>query len=136
MRRFPRSFELNQKIQQLERRIKQQSKVNYYKVLGLTRSCSQRDVKRAYHKLAMKYHPDKVTDAEEKPAAEAMFKKVARAYEVLGDEDLRKRYDAGEDVDDANAMNQRQQQQRHPFHGGGFPFGGGGGGRRTHHFYR
>ena len=57
---------------------------------------------------------------------------------MLGDDDLRKRYDAGEDVDDANAMNQKAQQQQNPF-GGGFPqgFGGGfpgGGGRRTHHF--
>lgn len=75
--------------------------------------------------------------------------------QVLSDDDLRRRYDAGEDVDDANAMNQKQQQQQHPFgggfpgggfHGGGFPGGGfpgggfpgggfpGRGGRRTHHF--
>ena len=55
---------------------------------------------------------EEVEKEEDKPAAEAMFKKVARAYEVLGDDDLRRRYDAGEDVDDANAMNQRQQQQQ------------------------
>ena len=74
---------------------------------------------------------------------------MARAYEVLGDDDLRRRYDNGEDVDDANAMNnqQQQRQQHNPFGGGfpggfpgghgGFPGGGGGfpgGGRRTHHF--
>ena len=77
---------------------------------------------------------------EDKPAAEAMFKKVARAYEVLGDDDLRRRYDNGEDVDDANAMNQKAQQQspfQHGFggFGGGNPFGGGfGGGQRSQHF--
>jgi len=124
--RFRNNMELHQKVQQLENRIKQQSKVNYYKVLGLTRSASQKEVKRAYHKLAMKYHPDKVA-ADEKATAEATFKKVARAYEVLGDEEMRRRYDNGEDVDDANAMNQRQQQQQNPF--GGFPGGG-----ARHHF--
>ena len=128
--RFRNNMELHQKVQQLENRIKQQSKVNYYKVLGLTRSASQKEVKRAYHKLAMKYHPDKVA-ADEKATAEATFKKVARAYEVLGDEEMRRRYDNGEDVDDANAMNQRQQQQHNPF--GGFPGGFSGGGAR-HHF--
>jgi len=126
--RFRKSMELMQKIQRLENRIKQQSKVNYYKVLGVTRSATQKEVKRAYHKLAMKYHPDKVTEADDKPTAEAMFKKIARAYEVLGDEAMRRRYDNGEDVDDANAMNQRQQQQQHN------PFGGFGGGGQRHHF--
>ena len=145
-RRFPRDRVLHDKIFQLEQKIKRQGKVNYYKVLGVARASSNREIKKAYHQLAKKYHPDKIDREEDKPAAEAMFKKVARAYEVLGDEDMRRRYDAGEDVDDPNAMNQRQQQQQNPFGGfGGFPGGAGGfpgganfhqggGGRRTHHF--
>ena len=77
-------------------------------------------IKRAYHKLAMKWHPDKV-GLDDKEKAEKNFKKIARAYEVLGDKDVRGRYDRGEDVDDANANQQRQQQQHHnPFGGGGF----------------
>ena len=152
-RRFPRDRMLHDKIQALEQRIKRQGKVNYYKVLGVSRSATGREIKKAYHMLAKKYHPDKVERDEDKPAAEAMFKKVARAYEVLGDDDIRRRYDAGEDVDDPNAM--KQQQQHNPFgdFGGGFPgggfggfpggggggfpgggFPGGGGQRRTHHF--
>lgn len=150
-RTHPRDGQLHQKIQQLEHRIRQQGKVNYYKILGVPRSATTRDIKKAYHKLAKQYHPDKVENEDEKPAAEAMFKKVARAYEVLGDEDTRRRYDNGEDVDDPNAQ---KQQQHNPFGGGGFPGGGfggfpgggfpgggfpgggfpGGGGRRTHHF--
>ena len=89
----------------------------------------------------MRYHPDKVSK-EDKPTAEAMFKKIARAYEVLGDESMRRRYDAGEDVDDANAMQQKEQQrqqqqqwQQH-FSGGGFPGGGFPGGGQRHHFRR
>ena len=57
-----------------------------------------------------------------------MFKKIARAHEVLSDADTRARYDRGEDVDDPNA---RQQQQRNPF-GGGFHQQRG----RQQHFYR
>ena len=118
-RTHPRDGQLHQKIQQLEHRIRQQGKVNYYKILGVPRSATTRDIKKAYHKLAGQYHPDKVENEDEKPAAEAMFKKVARAYEVLGDEDTRRRYDNGEDVDDPNAQ---KQQQHNPFGGGGFPW--------------
>jgi|TARA_B100001094_G_C17515745_1_gene477738 DnaJ-class molecular chaperone len=113
--RFQRNGQLHQKIQRLEAKIKNKAKVDYYKVMKLSRSASAKEIKRAYHKLAMKWHPDK----NSAPEAETTFKKIARAYEVLGDADLRRRYDAGEDVDDPNAA---KQQQGHPF-GGGFPGG-------------
>ena len=62
---------------------------DYYQVLGLSRDASQDDVKRAYRKLARKYHPDvsKELDAEER------FKEVNEAYEVLKDPQKRKAYD-------------------------------------------
>merc|ERR1711908_152139 len=100
-----------------EKKIKRKSKVDYYKVLGVLRSATAKDIKRAYHRLAKEWHPDK--NPENKEEAEARFKKIARAYEVLGDADTKRRFDMGEDVDDPNAQQQRQQQQ-------GFPFGGGG----------
>jgi len=124
-RRHQRNGQLHQKVQQLERSIKMKSKVNYYKVLGLVRSASGKEVKKAYHKLAKKWHPDKNKD-ENKEKAEANFKKIARAYEVLGDEETRRRYDRGEDVDDPNA----QQQQQNPFGNRGSPFGN----QRFHNF--
>jgi len=63
---------------------------DYYEILGIDRSASADTVKKAYRKLAMKYHPDRNQgDAE----AEARFKEAAEAYEVLSDQSKRSRYD-------------------------------------------
>ncbi len=65
-------------------------KRDYYEVLGVDKSASQDDIKRAYRTLAKKYHPDlNPGDA----AAEAVFKEVGEAYEVLSDEEKRAKYD-------------------------------------------
>lgn len=65
------------------------AKRDYYEVLGLTRSATKNDIKRAFRKLAQKYHPDrnKETDAEER------FKEVAEAYQILNDDQKRQLYD-------------------------------------------
>lgn len=65
------------------------SKRDYYEVLGISRDAGADDIRKAYRKLARKYHPDvnKESDAEQK------FKEVKEAYEVLGDEQQRARYD-------------------------------------------
>jgi molecular chaperone DnaJ len=66
------------------------SKRDYYEVLGVQRDADDEEIKRAYRKLAMQYHPDRnVGDAE----AEERFKEAAEAYEVLRDRDKRARYD-------------------------------------------
>ena len=62
---------------------------DYYKTLGVSRDAAQDQIKRAYRNLARKYHPDVNKD----PAAEAKFKLINEAYEVLGDAQKRKRYD-------------------------------------------
>lgn len=68
---------------------------DYYKILGVNKSATQQEIKKAYRKLAAKYHPDKNPDD---PSAEDKFKEVGEAYEVLKDPEKRKLYDqAGSD---------------------------------------
>jgi curved DNA-binding protein len=62
---------------------------DYYQVLGVDRSASQRDIQRAYRKLARRFHPDINKD----PGADERFKEINEAYEVLSDEKKRARYD-------------------------------------------
>ncbi|HTO38571.1 MAG TPA: molecular chaperone DnaJ [Brumimicrobium sp.] len=65
-------------------------KRDYYEVLGISKSATEAEIKKAYRKLAIKYHPDKNPDDE---AAEEKFKEAAEAYEVLSDAQKKQRYD-------------------------------------------
>ncbi|XP_055521670.1 dnaJ homolog subfamily B member 2-like isoform X1 [Leucoraja erinacea] len=65
--------------------------VDYYNTLGIPRSSSQEDIKKAYRKLALRWHPDKNPD--NKDVAEHKFKEIAEAYEVLSDRNKRDIYD-------------------------------------------
>lgn len=66
------------------------TKRDYYEILGVSKSASDADLKKAYRKLALQFHPDKNPDNKE---AEEKFKEAAEAYEVLSDADKRARYD-------------------------------------------
>ena len=68
-----------------------ENKRDYYEVLGVDKSASTDDIKKAYRKLAMKYHPDRNPGDK---TAEEKFKEVGEAYEVLSDADKRSRYDS------------------------------------------
>jgi curved DNA-binding protein CbpA len=65
--------------------------VDYYQVLELERGASHEEVKRAFRRLAMRYHPDR--NPQDTRQAEERFKQINEAYEVLGDEEKRRRYD-------------------------------------------
>lgn len=84
---------------------------DYYKIMGLDRSASQEDIKRAYRKLARKYHPDVSKD----PEAEKKFKEVGEAYEILKDPEKRKKYDQygqyWKEQDQQQSQGRRQQSQ-------------------------
>ncbi len=66
------------------------AKRDYYEVLGVDKSASAAEIKKAYRKMALKYHPDKNPDDKD---AEAKFKEAAEAYEVLSNADKKARYD-------------------------------------------
>ena len=101
---------------------------DYYAILKVPKDASDRKVKKAYHAMAKKWHPDKNRQAgqEERLAkAERNFKLIARAYEVLSDPDVRAAYDRGEDVDDSKwqqsnyARKEREKEHERMRFGGG-----------------
>lgn len=113
------------------------AKRDYYEILGVQKGASDDEIKKAYRKLAIKYHPDKNPDDK---AAEEKFKEAAEAYEVLSNAEKKQRYDqfghagvnggaggfgggSGMNMDDIFS-------QFGDIFGGAFGFGGGGGGSR------
>ncbi|CEQ40467.1 SPOSA6832_02087, partial [Sporobolomyces salmonicolor] len=125
------------RLQKAQRLLKQSKAKDYYKVLGVSRDADAKTIKRAYRKATLKAHPDKEGGSEEKMAA------LNEAYEVLSNEELRARFDAGEDPNDPTSGQSGFpgggggnpvffQQGGSPFGAGGHPFqqffqGGGGG---------
>ena len=65
---------------------------DYYKTLGVDKQATAEEIKKAYRKLARQYHPDRNPDDKQ---AEARFKEISQAHDVLGDPDKRKQYDSG-----------------------------------------
>jgi len=96
-------FGVQAKLQQAQRQAKAAKKKDYYKILGVTKESTDAEIKKAYRKLALKWHPDKNSETEEQKArAEKMFKEVNEAWAVLSDAEKRKQHDMGMSLDDMN----------------------------------
>lgn len=118
--RSPQDINIREALMRAEKALKMSKRKDWYKILGVSKTASISEIKRAYKKLALQWHPDKNVDNREE--AENKFREIAAAYEVLGDDDKRARYDRGEDIEETGMG------------GGGFNFGGGGGQQFTFHF--
>ncbi|KAI6041227.1 hypothetical protein EDC04DRAFT_3089205 [Pisolithus marmoratus] len=122
---------LRTELKKAEAALKRSKTKDYYKTLGLSRDCTEADIKKAYRRESLKHHPDKAKK----------FKLVVEAHAVLSDPQRRQRYDMGEDEDGSASMGGMNgfrmdpgdlaalfaQFDGGPF-GGGRAFGGGGGG--------
>ena len=69
---------------------------DYYNILGVNKSSNNEEIKTAYKKLALKYHPDKNIDNKEE--AENKFKEISEAYEILSDDEKKYNYDNGKNI--------------------------------------
>jgi len=121
------------KVQEAEVALKQSKEINYYKVLELSRTASPKEIKKAYHKLALANHPDKNLDNKEE--ADKKFQDISEAYEILSNDELRGKYDRGEPVYENQGGGGGQ--QRHHFDPSQFFRQGqsGGSGNRRHHVH-
>ena len=115
-------------------------KQDYYEILGVSKNASASEIKKAYRKKAIQFHPDKNPDDKK---AEANFKKAAEAYEILGNEEKRSKYDqyghaafeggqgfGGGSMNMDDIFSQFGDIFGSAFGGGGFGSGGFGGGQR------
>ena len=115
-------IDVKSRIKKAKVALKRAGKKDLYAILGVSQGADENEIKKAYKKAALKYHPDKQATKSEKDreAAIAQFKNINEAYEVLSDAEKKKKYDLGVDVEDLD--------NPHAGGGGGHPgFGGGGG---------
>ncbi|KAG0377410.1 hypothetical protein BGX24_006152 [Mortierella sp. AD032] len=125
---------IHEKLSKAQRLLKQSQQKDYYKILGVSRSASGRDIKKAFRKQALQWHPDTYRGELTPEQVEKKMAGLNEAYEVLSDPELRERFDNGDDPNDPqgqqNPFGQGFGGNPFFFQQGGSPFGqqqGGGG---------
>nr|CAH7761669.1 unnamed protein product [Callosobruchus chinensis] len=112
-------------LQKAENRQKQAEKRDYYKILGVKRTATKKEITKAYRKMAQKWHPDNYQNDEKmKKIAEKKFIDIAAAKEVLTDDEKRRQFDQGEDPLDPESGKGGMPNFHHfqSFHGSPFQF--------------
>ena len=115
LKQEPQHQRAEEGVRKAKKLSQQRQKRDYYKILGIKRSASKREITKAYRKLAHKWHPDNFQSETDKKLAEKKFMDIAAAKEVLTDDDKRSRFDEGEDPLDP------EQQTHAPFPHGFHP---------------
>lgn len=92
-------------IRQTKLDVKKAKRKDYYKILNVSQSATEAEIKKSYKRMALKFHPDRHAgkSEEQKAEAEAAFKDVGEAYAVLSDAQKRQRYDSGVDLEDLDS---------------------------------
>mmetsp|Transcript_4352 Transcript_4352/g.5036 ORF Transcript_4352/g.5036 Transcript_4352/m.5036 type:complete len:493 (-) Transcript_4352:378-1856(-) len=138
----PENPVFKQRLQKAQVELRKSKRVDYYKVLGVTEHATAAEIKTAFKKKALEWHPDKHNQSEEtKLKAEEVFKQIQEAHELLTDDRMRQLYDEGADKEMIDQQVQMDKQREEMFGGGGGcgmrggsargfrggnPFGGGG----------
>lgn len=88
-------------VRETKLELKKAKRVDYYKILGIDKQATEKDIKKAYRKLALVWHPDRHANStdDEKVQAEKKFKEIGEAYAILSDPEKRQRFDSGVDLD-------------------------------------
>jgi DnaJ family protein C protein 7 len=102
VQRMEPSRENRASLQDGKRQLKLSQRKDYYKLLGISRSATPDEIKKAYRKKAMTHHPDRHASAtpEMREKEEVIFKEVSEAYQVLSDSQRKYRYDSGQDLEE------------------------------------
>ena len=98
----PQTAGLKERIRNAQLELKKSKRKNYYKILGIEKTADEGEIKKAYRKKAIEWHPDKhnTKSEEELKNAESMFKDIGEAYAILSDPQKKQRYDSGEDIEE------------------------------------
>jgi DnaJ family protein C protein 7 len=112
----PGQFGVKKILNEAKIKLKASKRKDYYKILNISKDADASDIKKAYRKLALVWHPDKNSgDTAQMTKAEKMFKDIGEAYAILSDPEKRQRYDSGVDIEDIENGHS---------HGHGFSSGG------------
>ncbi|CRL00944.1 CLUMA_CG014223, isoform A [Clunio marinus] len=135
--KMDKSIETKNALKDAKLQLKKSKRKDYYKILGITKSATEDEIKKAYRKRALIHHPDRHANAteEEKKEEEKKFKEVGEAYTILSDPVKKSRYDNGQDLEEMEMPEFDPNQMFRQFFSFNTDTGGGFGGGNSFSFH-